>query len=98
MVRGRERLDTSLDEVQWLVHADGQGGQGPKQDTWRALQRDLPEGVWLGWKNFEDDATAGPMLDARTPRATADEAGPGPRRRAVVVAAASPPRNSAAAP
>ena len=28
MVRDRERLDTSLDEVQWLVHADGQGGAG----------------------------------------------------------------------
>jgi hypothetical protein len=60
MVRGRDRLDTSLDEVQWLVHADGQGGQNAKQGTWSALRRDLPEGVWLGWKNFEDEDT--PML------------------------------------
>ena len=60
MVRDRERLDTSLDEVQWLVHADGQGRQDAKQGTWSALQRDLPEGVWLGWKNFEDEDT--PML------------------------------------
>ncbi|MFL6150946.1 MAG: hypothetical protein ACJ72B_01065 [Ornithinibacter sp.] len=60
MVRHRERLDTSLDEVQWLVHADGQGGQNAKQGTWSALKRDLPAGVWLGWKNFTDEDS--PML------------------------------------
>ena len=60
MVRDRGLLDTSLDEVQWLVHADGQGSQGAKQETWAALRRDLPEGVWLGWKNFEDEDV--PML------------------------------------
>ena len=73
MIRGRERLDTSLDEVQWLVHADGQGGQNAKQGTWAALQRDLPEGVWLGWKNFEDEDT--PML---TPAQTMAQVRPTP--------------------
>ncbi|HYN65544.1 MAG TPA: hypothetical protein VES93_01565 [Ornithinibacter sp.] len=73
MVRGRERLDTSLDEVQWLVHADGQGGQNAKQGTWAALRRDLPEGVWLGWKNFEDEDT--PML---TPAQTMAQVQPTP--------------------
>jgi hypothetical protein len=60
MIRERERLDTSIDEVQWLLHVDGQGSQGDKQETWGALRRDLPEGVWLGWKNFEDEDR--PML------------------------------------
>ncbi|MFW5470322.1 hypothetical protein ACOCJ4_09785 [Knoellia sp. CPCC 206435] len=60
MIRERERLDTSLDEIQWLLHADGQGSQGDKQGTWRALRRNLPEGVWLGWKNFEHEDA--PML------------------------------------
>jgi hypothetical protein len=60
MIRGRERLDTDLDEVQWLLHADGQGTQEAKQGTWAALRRDLPAGVWLGWKNFEDEDR--PML------------------------------------
>lgn len=60
MIRDRERLDTSLDEIQWLIHADGQGRQSAKQDTWKALQRNLPDGVWLGWKNFEDEDK--PML------------------------------------
>ena len=63
MIRERERLDTSLDEIQWLLHADGQGGQGAKQGTWSALRRGLPEGVWLGWKNFEDEDQ--PMLTVR---------------------------------
>jgi hypothetical protein len=60
MIRDRERLDTSIDEVQWLVHADGLGSQGAKQGTWSALRKGLPEGVWLGWKNFEDEDS--PML------------------------------------
>lgn len=60
MIRERERLDTTLDEIQWLLHADGQGSQADKQATWTALRRGLPEGVWLGWKNFEHEDT--PML------------------------------------
>ncbi len=74
MLRHRERLDTSLDEVQWLVHADGQGGQGAKQGTWSALKRDLPEGVWLGWKNFTDEDA--PML---TPEQTMAQVHPTPQ-------------------
>ena len=73
MVRDRDRLDTSLDEVQWLVHADGQGGQDAKQGTWSALRRHLPDGVWLGWKNFEDEDT--PML---TPEQTMAQVHPTP--------------------
>ena len=60
MIRERERLDTTLDEIQWLLHADGQGAQGDMQATWTALRRGLPEGVWLGWKNFEHEDA--PML------------------------------------
>ena len=73
MIRGRQRLDTSLDEVQWLLHADGQGSQPDKQATWVALRRDLPEGVWLGWKNFEDEDI--PML---TPAQTLAQVDPTP--------------------
>jgi hypothetical protein len=73
MVRGRERLDTSLDEVQWLVHADGQGSQRAKQATWDTLRRNLPDRVWLGWKNFEDEDH--PML---TPAETLARVRPAP--------------------
>jgi hypothetical protein len=73
MIPDRERLDTSLDEIQWLVHADGQGSQGAKQATWKRLKRDLPDGVWLGWKNFEDEDL--PML---TPEQTMARVSPTP--------------------
>lgn len=74
MIRGRERLDTSLDEVQWVVHADGQGPQHAKQGTWGELRKGLPKGVWLGWKNFEHEDT--PML---TPRQTLEQVRPTPQ-------------------
>ncbi len=73
MITDRERLDTTLDEIQWLVHADGQGRQGDKQSTWKRLRRDLPDGVWLGWKNFEDEDL--PML---TPEQTMAQVSPTP--------------------
>ncbi len=73
MIRGRADLDTGLDEVQWLVHADGQGGQGAKRSTWDALRQDLPDGVFLGWKNFEDEDL--PML---TPAETVARVKPTP--------------------
>ena len=73
MIPDRERLDTSLDEIQWLVHADGQGRQGDKQSTWRRLKRGLPDGVWLGWKNFEDED-----LPVLTPEQTMSQVSPTP--------------------
>jgi hypothetical protein len=38
-----------------MVHADGHGTPGQKQETWRALKKDLPDGMRLGWKNFVDE-------------------------------------------
>lgn len=60
MIRGRDQVRTDHPELAIILHADGQGGQQAKQSTWRALQEDLPEGMWLGWKNFYDEDT--PML------------------------------------
>ena len=73
MVTERHRLDTSRPEIQWLVHVDGQGGQGAKQATWEVLRRDLPAGVFLGWKNFEHEDQ--PML---TPAQTVAQVHPTP--------------------
>jgi len=73
MIVERERLDTSRPEIQYLVHVDGQGPQGSKQATWEVIRRDLPEGVFLGWKNFEDEDV--PML---TPKQTVDQVHPTP--------------------
>jgi hypothetical protein len=73
MIRDRDRLDTGIDEIQWLLHADGQGSQSEKQGTWAALRAGLPDGVWLGWKNFEDEDQ--PML---TPAQTLAQVHPMP--------------------
>ncbi len=55
MITDRESLDTSREEVALLIHADGHGGPGEKMSTWNALKTELPDGVWLGWKNFIDE-------------------------------------------
>lgn len=53
MLQDRAQLDTSrASELAYVIHADGQGTQPAKRDTWRALQRDAPAGVHWGWKNF----------------------------------------------
>lgn len=61
MLRDRDQVDTSHPEIALLIHADGQGNQGQKQDTWQALLKDAPEGVVWGWKNFIDEDQ--PMLN-----------------------------------
>lgn len=60
MITDRERLDTSHDELAVIIHADGQGSQPAKADTWRALHQGAPDVHW-GWKNFYDEDQ--PMLD-----------------------------------
>ena len=74
MLPGRERVDLSRDELAVMVHADGQGSQPAKQDTWRALRAGAPEGLWWGWKNFYDEDL--PML---TPEQTVQQVKPQPQ-------------------
>ncbi|WP_219415052.1 hypothetical protein [Pseudonocardia nigra] len=57
MIVGRERLDTSRDELAVVLHADGFGTPGLKFETWNALHQDAPDGIWWGWKNFYDEDT-----------------------------------------
>jgi hypothetical protein len=73
MIDGRERLDTSRDELAVMIHADGQGSQGDKQATWRALHENPPPGLVWGWKNFYDEDA--PML---TPEQTISGVSPRP--------------------
>jgi hypothetical protein len=56
-----------------MVHADGQGSQPAKQDTWRVLQDVGPDGLTWGWKNFYDEDV--PML---TPEETIAQVSPRP--------------------
>ena len=56
MIRDRERLDTSLDEIAVAAarrrfrHAAREAG-----DVEGVARTTVPEGVWLGWKNFDDE-------------------------------------------
>jgi hypothetical protein len=73
MIPGREAVDLSRDELSVMVHADGQGSQPAKQDTWRVLQDVGPDGLTWGWKNFYDEDV--PML---TPEETIAQVSPRP--------------------
>ncbi|WP_222706512.1 hypothetical protein [Aeromicrobium terrae] len=55
MIRNRSRLVTTHPELATVVHVDGQGTQGEKMGTWKAIRRGLPDGVAFGWKNFYDE-------------------------------------------
>lgn len=67
MIRGRDNLDLSRDEVAVLIHADGHGTPEAKRETWRNVRSGAPEGMHWGWKNFIDEDS--PMLTpARTYR------------------------------
>jgi len=61
-----DRLDTSRDELAIVMHVDGQGGQGAKQDTWRVLHDYAPNMPWWGWKNFYDEDTPAMLTPQQT--------------------------------
>lgn len=63
MIRHESRLDTSRDEVQLLIHMDGQGSPELKESTWRAVVAAAPRGIPFGWKNFYDEDS--PTLSPR---------------------------------
>lgn len=55
MITHRTELNTSHEELAYVLQMDGNGSQSSKLETWTALQRDLPAGINLGWKNFYDE-------------------------------------------
>jgi hypothetical protein len=67
MISNRSALDTSHDELQVVIHADGFGTRGQKLDTWRFLRASPPPNVRWGWKNFYDED-----LPTFTPAQTAE--------------------------
>lgn len=65
MISDRQDIDTTHPELAITLHADGHGVPGDKLGTYRSLQQDLPEGIFMAWKNFYDEDT--PMF---TPQET----------------------------
>lgn len=55
MIRNRAKVNTKHPQLAVVIHADGQGGQGQKQETWKALHKGTPARVQWGWKNFYDE-------------------------------------------
>jgi hypothetical protein len=55
MIQDRPAIDMSRPEIGMVIHADGQGSQPAKQDTWNALRDGAPVGMAWGWKNFYDE-------------------------------------------
>ena len=57
MLPDRQQL-TVPPELAVAIQMDGQGSQGAKLETWRAVTTlDPPASVWFGWKNFYDEDT-----------------------------------------
>ncbi len=67
MIRRRYLLDTGHDEVQVVLHVDGQGSRAAKFATWSRIRAGLPRGTFLGWKNFSH-IDSPPMSPADTMR------------------------------
>jgi hypothetical protein len=55
MIGDDEPLEHDRDSVQLLIHMDGQGPTGTKDETWAAVVGAAPKGVPFGWKNFYDE-------------------------------------------
>ncbi|MEV0457388.1 hypothetical protein [Catellatospora methionotrophica] len=55
MISGRTGIDTNLDELAVVIHADGFGSASEKMATWDNVRAGAPNQVWWGWKNFYDE-------------------------------------------
>jgi hypothetical protein len=68
MIRDESRLDTRHDDLAILIHMDGQGTPVDKRQTWDAITRAAPAGVFFGWKNFyaKDHPTMSPQQTVAT--------------------------------
>jgi hypothetical protein len=62
MIQGEQQLDTRHDDLAIVIHMDGQGAPGVKQQTWNAVTAAAPPGVFFGWKDFyvKDHPMLGP--------------------------------------
>jgi len=60
MLPDSQEYDLGREEVQVLIHMDGQGATGDKEKTWSAVTQAAPDGMPFGWKNFYDEDI--PML------------------------------------
>ncbi len=55
MITHRSSMETDLDRLRVVLHADGFGSTPQKYNTWNALHQSPPANVVWGWKNFYDE-------------------------------------------
>lgn len=60
MLQDQDQINMGRDEVQVLIHMDGQGTTGQKDSTWQSVVGAARTGTPFGWKNFFDEDV--PML------------------------------------
>ncbi len=60
MITNRAALDTSRNNLAYVIQMDGSGSQAQKQATWQVITKDAPVHCSFGWKNFYSKDT--PML------------------------------------
>ena len=62
MLPDRDKLDTSRNELAYVIQMDGQGDQPTKLATWQTITASPPANVQFGWKNFyqKDSPTLDP--------------------------------------
>lgn len=65
MLPDRQNIDTSHQQLAYVIQMDGQGEQPTKQSTWQAVIASPPANTMFGWKNFYQKDT--PVL---SPQAT----------------------------
>jgi hypothetical protein len=71
MIGDEHKLDVRYDDLVIVIHMDGQGTPGDKQQTWEAVTSAAPAGVFFGWKDFyvKDHPMLSPQQTiSRTPR------------------------------
>ncbi len=71
MILDEHELDTRNQDLAILIHMDGQGTPADKLQTWEAVTRAAPAGVFFGWKDFytKDYPMMSPRQTiARTPK------------------------------
>jgi len=55
MIENRAKLDTSREELGYVIQMDGQGTEAGKNDTYATTVKDAPPNIYFGWKNFYDE-------------------------------------------
>ena len=55
MITNRELMQTNRPELGYIIHMDGHSTLSQKVETWNTIRLNMPEGVYMGWKNFYDE-------------------------------------------